>query len=372
MDHYIRCKRCIMDNASDTTIQFDSDGNCNYCTDALSRMKNSYFPGEEGKDKLDELIGKIKKAGQGKSYDCVMGLSGGLDSSYLAYLGHKWGLRVLAIHIDDGFDTEVSKSNLKKLIEKTGFEYVVIKPDPEQYAELTKAYMRAGVPNIAIPQDNVLFAAIYQYMRKYHVQYFLSGANFALECILQRGNTYTAYDLVNMRDIFSRFGNGSIDRLPVMSTIQKFIDKLLLGVKTVCPLDYVDYNKNRAFEELAEFCGFEYYGRKHLENALTAFIQLIWFPQKFGVDKRTSHLSSMIVSGQLTRDEALQQLEEKMYDPTLMNRYLALIKDKFGISDDELDMLLESPAHQHNEYKTEADSWMFRVIRAAYHLIKKQ
>ena len=215
-----RCTRCIMDDAADPTIRFDADGVCDYCTEALQRRQIAYFPGKEGEKKLEALLRSIKKAGEGKPYDCVMGISGGLDSSYLAYLGYKWGLRVLAIHIDDGFDTEISQKNLQKLVEKTGFDYVVIKPDAEQFAELTKAYMRSGVPNIAIPQDNVLFSEIYQYMRKYRIKYFLSGGNYALECILQRGNTYTAYDLVNMRDIFRKFGKGSMDKLPTISTTE--------------------------------------------------------------------------------------------------------------------------------------------------------
>jgi len=360
-----------MDNSADPTIGFNSDGYCDYCTSALKRSATTYFPNSEGQVRLNALITKIKNDGQGKRYDCVMGLSGGLDSSYLAYWGYKWGLRILALHIDDGFDTEISQQNLKKLVEKTGFDYIVIRPDPEQYAELTKAYMRAGVPNIAIPQDNVLFATIYRYMRKYRIKYFLSGSNFSLECILQRGNTYTAYDLVNMKDIFEKFGSGQIDKLPLMSTIQKFIDKTLLGIQTLTPLDYLDYNRDRAFNELFTFCGFEYYGGKHLENALTAFIQLIWFPKKFGVDKRTSHLSSMIVSKQLTREEALRELQEPMYDPILMENYIALIKKKFHITNDEWVSLLKTPSHQHTDYKVESDSWAFKLLRATYHLLKR-
>lgn len=363
-----RCTRCVMDNRSDDTITFDAQGYCSYCTNALERRKTEYFPGEEGKKKLDELLKKVKDAGKGKQYDCVMGLSGGLDSSYLAYLGSQWGLRILAVHIDDGFDTEISKNNLKKLVEKTGFDYIVIKPDPEQFAELTKAYMRAGVPNIAIPQDNVLFAEIYRCMRKYHIKYFLSGGNYALESILQRGNSYDAYDLVNMRDIFRKFGHGSMRKLPVISTTRRHLDRVVFGIESPRPLNYIDYNRDRAFAELREFCGFEYYGRKHLENALTAFIQLVWFPQKFGVDKRTSHLSSMIISGQMTRDEALRQLEEPLYDADQMDGYIAWIKREFHISDVEFEELMNVQPHQHTDYRTETARLNFS--KAVYHSVK--
>lgn len=366
-----RCTRCIMDDRSDDTIRFDAEGRCNYCTEAIKQADSIYFPGEEGKQKLEALLQEIKEAAKGKPYDCVMGLSGGLDSSYLAYLGYQWGLRILAIHIDDGFDTEISKSNLKKLVEKTGFDYVVIKPDPEQFAELTKAYMRAGVPNIAIPQDNVLFAEIYRYMRKYHIKYFLSGGNYALECILQRGNTYRAFDLVNMNDIFRKFGQGSIDKLPVLSTVQKFADTVFLGIESPRPLNYVDYNRDRAFAELKEFCGFEYYGRKHLENILTAFIQLVWFPQKFGVDKRTSHLSSMIVSGQMTREEALKQLEEPMYDQEQMKDYIHIIKEKLNMTDEEFEQLMQVTPHQHTEYKVEMKTVSYQVAMLCCRILNK-
>lgn len=366
-----RCTRCIMDNKSDSTITFDSQGRCNYCTEALSQIGTIYFPNEEGEKRLNTLLAQIKESGKNKKYDCIMGLSGGLDSSYLAYLGHKWGLRILAVHIDDGYDTEISKQNLKKLISATGFDYEIVAPDAKQFNDLTLAFMKAGVPNIATPQDNVLFAFLYKKMKEYQIEYFLSGANFALECILQRGNTHGAFDVVNIKDIHARFGKESMDQLEFLSEIKRTIDKRLHHIKTVRPLDYIDYNRERAFRELKEFCGFEYYGRKHLENILTAFIQLVWFPQKFGVDKRTSHLSSMIVSGQMTREEALKELEEPLYDQEMMDQYISLIKSNMGLSDEEFDRIMAAPAHQHDEYKTVDDTMTYRTYIKLSHLFEK-
>ncbi len=360
-----RCARCIMDNASDSTITFDHDGICNYCTDALKRKQSTYFPNQEGERKLSVLINAVKENGEGKKYDCIMGISGGLDSSYLAYLGYKWGLRILLIHVDDGYDTQISKSNLANLVKATGFDYETITPDAVQYNALTRAYMKAGVPNIAIPQDNVLFAYLYSCMRKYHIKYFLSGGNFALECILQKGNTYTAYDIVNLKDINRRFGTQSVDKLKLISELRRAADEYLFGIKTVRPLNYVDYNRDRAFKELSAFCGFQYYGRKHLENILTAFIQLYWFPKKFGVDKRTSHLSSMIVSGQMTRDEALKELSEPLYGEKQMAEYIKIIKEKMSLSDDEFEEIMSSPVHQHTDYCTQDSTIMYRVLRSA-------
>ena len=368
MTEYHRCTRCVMDNASDDTIIFDSNGVCNYCTTAIGNIGKIYLPNDEGNRKLENLLQKTKKAGEGKKYDCIMGLSGGLDSSYLAYLGHKWGLRVLAVHIDDGYDTEISKSNLKKLVSATGFDYEVITPDAEQFNALTLAYMKAGVPNIAIPQDNVLFAFLYKKMKEYKIKYFYTGGNFALESILQKGNSYKASDVVNIKDINKRFGTTPINKLEFISTIQRINDEKLLHVETPRALNYIDYNRDRAFKELNDFCGFEYYGRKHLENILTAFIQLVWFPQKFGVDKRTSHLSSMIVSGQMTREDALKELEEPLYDEKLMSEYIALIKRNLRISEEEYDNIMKAPTHQHQEYAVEDDTFLYRLLRVIHHM----
>ena len=371
MKEIIRCKRCVMDNSSDETITFDENGYCNYCTDALVQIGKVYFPNEEGKQRLDALLTEVKDHGKGKKYDCIMGLSGGLDSSYLAYLGYKWGLRILAGHIDDGFDTDISKSNLKKLIATTHFDYEVITPDAEQFNDLTLAYMKAGVPNLDMPQDNVLFAFLYKKMKVHKIKYFLSGGNFALESILQQGNIHSAYDLVNIKDIHKKFGTKPIDKLEFLSSVGKKKDEYILGIKSPRPLDYIDYNRNRAFQELRDFCGFEYYGRKHLENMLTAFIQCYWFPKKFGVDKRTSHLSSMIVSGQMTREEAVAELNEPLYDDEMVRRYIPFIKEKLHVSDEEFDGIMNAPAHQHTEYKTEDGTYLgLSSLKKVYKLMK--
>ncbi len=365
---YQRCTRCVMDNASDDTIRFDSNGVCNYCTDALAIKDRVYFPNSEGQKKLEIMASEIKKAGKGKQYDCVIGLSGGLDSSYVALLAYRLKLRALAIHIDDGYDTDISKENLRKIIAKTGFDYKVIQPDAEQFNSLTLAFMKAGVPNIAIPQDNVLFAFLYEQVRKYRIKYVLSGLNFALECILQVGNTHSNSDVRHIKAINKQFSGAKLNKLSFISSNQKLVNRYLLGFKTMTPLNYVDYNRKRAFDELKEFCGFEYYGRKHLENKFTAFTQLKWFPEKFGVDKRTSHLSSMIVSGQMTRDEALRELELPLYDEDQMNSYLEEIKEALHISDEEFDEIMSAPTHAHDEYPVEDNTFSYMIVKA----IRKQ
>ena len=362
---YQRCTRCVMDNASDDTIHFDENGHCSYCTTALSRINTtSYFPNEEGQRRLEKMLAMLKEEGKGKDYDCVMGISGGLDSSYLAYLGYKWGLRILAVHIDDGFDTEISKENIRRLCEAAKIDLRTIVPDQTQYDALTRAYMEAGVPDLTIPQDNILFAFLYDLISKSGTKYFLSGSNFALECILQKDNNYNAMDVVNIRDINRRFGTQKINKLKFVNSYQKYARLKLGKVITLTPLDYIDYNRQRAFRELKEFCGFEYYGRKHLENILTAFTQLYWLPKKFNFDKRTSHLSSMIVSGQMTRDQALEELEQPMCEEALMDEYLKVIKSRLKLNDEDFDRIMAAPTHQHAEYKTDK---IAKILRRFIH-----
>lgn len=357
------CRRCIMNDSADSTISFDENGYCNYCTNALKKINTTgYFPGIEGEKRLHTLLAQIKKDGKGKTYDCIMGISGGLGSAYLAYLGYKWGLRILAVHVDDGYDTDISKENIKKLVKKTGIEMITITPDAEQYNALLLAYMRAGVPNLAIPQDNILLKCLFDAVRKYRIPYFLSGDNFALECILQRGNTYQSMDVVNIRDIHRRFGTQPMNKLRFVSAYEKYYATRVTGMRLEDPLNYIDYNRERAFRELKEFCGFEYYGRKHLENKFTAFLQLCWLPEKFGVDKRTSHLSSMIVSGQMTREEALAEAAKPICEGVPMDEYIVEIKKNMHLSDTDFEEIMHAPTHQHTEYKTDKLDPILRAI----------
>lgn len=360
---YQRCSRCIMDNENDATITFDEDGYCNYCRDALSRASSTYFPNKDGRRKLESLLAEIKAYGKGKKYDCVMGLSGGLDSSYLVYLGKAWGLRVLAVHIDDGYDTSVSKQNLKKLVKATGFDYQVIYPDAEQFNALTKAYIKAGVPNIAVPQDNILFAEIYRYMKRYKIKYFLSGGNYALESILSVENTHSAYDVVNIRDIHRKFGEKPINKLKFLSSTKRILNKKFYKIETYCPLNLVRYERQTALDELFSFCGFEYYGSKHLENKLTAFIQIYWFRKKFKEDKRLAHYSSMIVSEQMTRVDALRLMEEPPCDEEVLESYIADVLPKIGLTRDELESIMSKPSHKHSDYRTEDDIHLYRLLK---------
>lgn len=364
MKSYQVCTRCLMDNKSDETIFFDSNGYCNYCSNAFKNLPSIYFPNKLGEEKLTALINQIKSENINNEYDCLMGISGGLDSSYLAYLGSaKWGLRILAVHIDDGFDTQISKSNISNLCKSANLDLVTISPDRNQFNELTRAYLLAGVPNLAAPQDNILFAHIYKYMREKKIKLFLSGGNFALESILQDGNTHDAYDLVNIRDINNNFGRNKIDKLEFISNFQRDLDKFIFGIKSLRPLNYINYNRENAIRELATFCDFQYYGSKHLENILTKFTQLYWMYEKFDVDKRKSHLSSMIVSDQLTREEGLKLLSEPMYCKKDMQHDIDFILDTFDLSHSEFEAIMNESPKSHFKFKTSQYNKLRNFIR---------
>lgn len=343
-----------MDNVGDPYIIFDENGYCNYCTDALKAKELRYFPNADGKRQLDDIFNKIKSDGENRKYDCMLGLSGGLDSSYVAYIGHQYGLRILAVHIDDGFDAPETTKNIDKICGAYNIDLVIEKPNREQFTDLTRAFIRAGVPNIAIPQDNVLFANLYKYAQENKIRYFLNGSNFALESILQKGNSYDASDKVHILDIQRRFGELKHDSsLPLFSIFEKRVKyNLFYKIQTICPLNYLEYNARNAFSILNETCGFEYYGDKHCESLLTKFMQRHYLPKKFGVDKRKSHYSSMIISGQMSREIALQKLAEPLYEEENLQKDLSFILKELSISEKEFEKIMSEPPRQHTEYST--------------------
>lgn len=343
---YQRCTRCVMDNMNDSYITFDKDGVCSYCTEALQRKPIVYFPNKIGEMKLNSLVAKLKREGQGKEYDCMMGISGGLDSSFLAMLGFKWGLRILAVHIDDGFDTEIAKNNIEKLCKACKINLVTIKPDEEQFHGLTKAFILSGSPDLDTPQDNVLFATLHSFAKKYKIKYFLSGGNFALESILQPLSASNAYDTKRIRYIHKKYGNVPINKLHIMSNYQRVFDKFIYQFISVRPLNYIHYNKVKAIEELEDFCEFQYYEAKHCENYLTKVIQLYWLPKKFGYDRRKSHLSSLIITNQLDRDIAIEELKSPAYNVPNMERDLEYVLSKLNMERDDFDKIMADRSKQ--------------------------
>lgn len=350
MSEYKICKRCVMDTNGDPSITFDENGYCNYCTEAIDLLDQEKEQINE--QKLKALFDKIKQDCKDDPYDCLVGVSGGLDSSYIIYLGHKYGLRMLGLHIDDGLDTETAKKNVRNLCEKAQVDLVNISPDPEQYRDLLLSFFKASVPDLAIPQDNLILSALTDAVKKYKLKYLLHGYNLSMESILQSGNGYTASDSVHIRAIQKQFSGKPIDKLRLTNTFEtSVLKRLRKDVIQVYPLNMIDYRFDQVLSELQEFCDYDYYGGKHHESVLCRFMQCWYLPVKFGVDKRKSHLSSMIVSGQMTREAALEQLKHPEYVSEEMEEYdRNTLAEFMGISREEFDAIVNLPPKSHDDY----------------------
>ncbi len=349
---YKQCKRCLMDNASDRTIKFDKNGYCNYCNDIIKRMPKEYFPNEKGKTMLNSIIFKIKEECKNDEYDCLVGLSGGIDSSFILYKGFNYGLRMLAVHIDDGLDNPIAVKNINKLISKTNTKLINILPNREQYADLLYSLLKASVSNLAIAQDNLIAKALQEYADRHSIKYMLDGSNFAHESILERGDTINSCDRKYINGIQKKFGRIDIDDLEFLSLWERYIGRhSKQKVKHIRPLNYMNYNVNDAIHELENFCGFQYYGGKHYESILTRFMQCYYLPEKFGIDKRKSHYSSLIMSGQMTREEALSLLEKPLYiNKDDLAKDKKVIADYIGITVEELDRCISLPPKKETSY----------------------
>lgn len=349
---YRSCTRCVMDNRSDTSIVFDANGVCNYCREAEKRKGSEYLPDEKGKELLTGLAAQIKHDCKDLAYDCLVGVSGGIDSSYILYLGHQLGLRMLAVHVDDGLDNPVAVENIRKLTEKTGTKLVSIEPHRAEYASVLKALLKASVPNLAIAQDNLIIKSLEEYGQKNGIRYSLDGSNFAHESILERGSGVNNCDRKYILSIQKRFGDMPLEHLKFVSLWDRYLGRRHLStVRHIRPLNYIPYDLQEAVATLHGFCGFEYYGGKHYESILTRFMQCYYLPVKFGVDKRKSHYSSLIVSGQMTREEAIEKLKQPLYQSEEMLRQDKLFLAKYiGVSQEEFDSYLALPPRSERAY----------------------
>lgn len=369
---YQICNRCVMDNVGDPDIRFDENNLCNYCNRAESLLSTLWYP-EKDRKRLGQLVEKLKLEGKGKAYDALIGISGGLDSSYIAYIMSSYGLRLLAVHIDDGLDTDIATRNIRALCEHCGITLRTVCPDAEQYYALTKAYFLAGVPELAVPQDNLIFTYLYDCATENDIKYFISGSNLALESILQKGYMISPRDLKNIMDIQRNFGTKPIDKLRLMSDRKWNALEKSAHFEVLKPLNLIEYDRNGAIEEMRAAFGFEYYGRKHYESHLTRFMQTYYLNKKFGIDKRKSHYSSMIMSGQLTREQALELLKEPLYIESELEEDIIILCDKLGFTREEFDALMEQPGVPHTRYKftpkrTKAPA---RILTLGHNLYKK-
>jgi N-acetyl sugar amidotransferase len=341
---YQRCSRCIMDT-TDPAISFDVNGVCNHCL-RVDQWKLKWNP-EGDPAALEQLMETIKKDGRGKEYDMIMGLSGGVDSSYVAKLAKDFGLRTLVVHCDTGWNSELAVKNIENIVSKCGFDLVTHVVDWETMRDLQYAFFKSGVPNQDIPQDHAISAVFYGYADKHKVKWSLSGSNLATESILPTTWGYDNLDLKHIRAIHSKFGSGDLSRFPTMSYYKYTYYQTIKRMRIAKPLDLINYKKCEAMKVLQDSFEWKYYGGKHYESRFTKFFQGWYLPTKWGYDKRLAHLSSLIVGNEITRDQALNEFRNGTLPVSEIESDMDFMAKKLGISSDEFKQLIQVPNVEH-------------------------
>lgn len=343
------CKRCIMDT-TDPQIEFDNDGICNHCKRYYEIARKNLLDNKEGEKKLKEIVNNIKKDGNNKKYDCMLGVSGGLDSSYVAYIAKNFGLRVLLIHVDNGWNSTLSEKNIENILQKTNFDIYRYEIDWEEFKDLQRSYLKASVVDIEAPTDHALAAILYQLAIKKNIKYILAGGNIATETIMPKSWNYIKADARNIKGIHKIFGTKKLKKIPLLSISKLWYYKHILGIKTIKVLNYTKYNREEAMKILKKEFDWEYYGKKHYESIFTRFYQGYILPNKFGIDKRKAHLSNLICSGQITRQEALKEMEKEIYPPELLEKDKQYVLNKLGFSEKEFEKIMNDEPRSHFEF----------------------
>lgn len=359
---YQMCTYCVMDT-SDPGITFGASGRCNHCRDFEQLLGTVWFPNEEGARRLRATIEKVKKEGSGKQYDCVLGVSGGIDSSYLALKAHEWGLRPLVVHVDGGWNSELAVQNIERIIKHCGYELHTHVVNWEDMRELQLSYLRAAVANQDVPQDHAFFAGLYHFATDNKVRYVLNGGNAATEGIFPSTWHGAAMDAKNLRAIHDEFGTKPLTDYPLISFSEYYFWYPI--VKRMTPLrllNLMPYSKEQAAADLEQI-GWRAYPRKHGESLFTKFFQNYYLPTKFGYDKRRPHLSSLIASGGITREGALALLDEPLYEADELRRDRQYLCRKLRISETEFEDLMNRPIHHYTDF----DNWdkQFGRMKAA-------
>jgi len=359
---YQVCTRCVMDT-SDPRISFTDDGVCNHCHGFEGKTKKRWFPNEEGKARLRQMIDYIRVRGHGKKYDCILGLSGGVDSSYMALKARGWGLRPLAIHVDAGWNSKLAVGNIEKIVKHCNYDLHTHVVDWEVMRDLQLAYLRSGVSNQDVPQDHIFFATLYHFATKNGISCILDGSNIATECIFPQSWHGSAMDAINLKAIHKLYGERPLLNYKTISFFDYYIwYPFVKKMRSLRPLDYVPYNKAEALEELKRTVGYQPYARKHGESLFTKVFQNDYLVRKYGYDKRRPHLSSLIVSGQMSRDEALEELARPLYNPEEREADLDYFCEKLCITRTEYESFVNGFKSSYRDYP----NW-----ESKYQLLKK-
>lgn len=358
------CIRCVMDE-TDPGITFDENGICNHCSTYLQIAKRALKPYNE----IFSIIEQIKADGKEQKYDGAIGISGGKDSSYAAYLAHQFGLRLLAIHFDNGYNTPEGIYNVNAIIDNTGWDFIHKTVDPKEFHSLQLAYLESGVLNLEAISDHAIRATVYKVAAKYKLKYIIKGNNWVTEGILPKAWGYKHVDLMNIKSINRKYGSMPLKTFPMLGPLSWYSLVRQRDVKDIKILNYVDYNVAESTRTLAKEWGLKDYGWKHGESVITRFFQHYILPLRWGYDKRKAHLSSLICSDQISRVEALTILEAQHYESGCLESDYINIISKLGISSKEFKRLMRIPQAKHEDFPS--DQWVYNIIKLGRRIVRK-
>jgi N-acetyl sugar amidotransferase len=355
-------------DTSDPGIRFDAEGVCDHCSNFKNGTLARWYPNEEGRAILQKKVDAIKLHGKGKQFDCIIGVSGGADSSYLVYLAKEvLGLRPLVFHVDGGWNSQIAVNNIEKLIDGLGLELYTEVINWNEMRDLQLAFFKSGVPHIDLPQDHAFFATMYNFAEKYGVKYILTGSNISTECVRNPLEFfYYGTDMWQIRDIHRRFGQRPLVDFPLSGILRhKVYLRYFKRIEVVQPLDYMPYVKADAMRLLAEKFGWQIYPRKHFESRFTKFFEGYWLPKKFGFDTRRVQYSSLILTKQMTRAEALAEIAKPPYDEATIAQDFEYIATKLEISVAELQGYMDAPNKSFRDYRNQ--EYLFRLGALVLH-----
>jgi N-acetyl sugar amidotransferase len=342
-----------MDNIADPDITFDEKGICNYYYEYVKVERENVFKGKDGEEKINELVAKIKAAGLGKQYDCLIGLSGGVDSTYVAYLTKQFGLRPLAVHLDNGWNSELAVKNIENITTRLGIDLYTLVINWEEFKDIQLAYLRASVVDIEVVSDHAIFATMYKLAKEKGIGYILSGTNVVTEHIMPPSWLYHKMDFANLKDIHRQYGKLKLKTYPTFDFKKYVYYSAVLKLTPISILNYVPYNKAEVKDTIKRELEWRDYGGKHYESVFTKFYQAYILPQKFKIDKRKAHYSTLICSGQMTRDEALEELKKPLYEEKELRQDMEYVLKKFGLSTSEFQEIMNSRPRKHEEFETD-------------------
>ena len=355
MEAYKVCSNCVMDT-TDSKIYFDDNGFCDHCNTYFKDILPKWHNGEKGDKALKEIVAKIKKEGKGKDFDCLMGMSGGIDSSYLLYIMVKnYGLRPLVFHVDAGWNSQIAVNNIERLVAGLGLDLFTEVINWEEMKDLQLAFFKSGVSHIDTPQDHSFFATMYKFASKHNIKHIITGGNYSTECVRNPLEwMYYQSDSIQLKDIYKKHGTGKLKDYPVTNILwHKVFLPYVKKIKLIRPLDFFPYNKNEAMKTLVDEFGYQEYPQKHFESRFTRFYESYWLPKKFGFDTRKVQYSSLILTNQMTREDALEKLKHPAYDPKTIKQDFEYIATKLGISVKELQSYMDAPNKTYKDYKSQ-------------------